>query len=217
MRLDSGTVRVRIGRSILPVYAILCMTGMAQADQIRMKDGTEVSGEVVQRDGDHVVVQFPRASVAALNGNPLPPPVAVGEKAPDFSATDLTGATQTLSQNQGHVTLMQFWASWCPFCRKDLPRVKELFAKYQDKGLRLVTVSIDQDLDALKKFVQEEQLAYPVIPAATNKGLPELYESQGVPGYYLIDAKGTIVQVWRGSVTVTQTDLDSAVSKLLSS
>ena len=209
---ESGTMK----RARVTLWVItLMVAGTAHADQIRLKDGTEVSGEIRQRDGDHVLVEFPRSSVVALNGKPLPPPVTVGEKAPDFSATDLAGVTQTLSQSQGHVTLVQFWASWCPFCRKDLPRVKELFAKYQGKGLRLLTISIDQDLEALKKFVQQEQLAYPVIPAATNQQLPDLYESQGVPAYYLIDAKGTIAQLWRGSVTVTQTDLDSAVAMLL--
>ena len=200
---------------VLLLTMTLVAAGTAHADQIRMKDGTEVSGEIRQRDGDSVLVRFPRSSVVALNGEPLPPPVAVGEKAPDFTATDLAGVTQTLSENQGHVTLVQFWASWCPFCRKDLPRVKELFTKYQGKGLRLLTVSIDQDLEALKTFVQQEQLAYPVIPALTNQQLPELYENQGVPGYYLIDAKGTIVQLWRGSVTATHTDLDGAVARLL--
>lgn len=202
-------------RSMILISVILGTGGVARADQIRMKDGTQVSGEVVQRDGDHVIVQFPRASVSELNGRPLPPPVTAGEKAPDFTATDLAGVTQSISKNQGRVTLLQFWASWCPYCRKDLPQIKELVTRYQDKGLRLLTVSIDQDLDALKKFVQQEQLTYPVISIATNPGLSELYESQGVPGYYLIDAHGTIVQVWRGSVTVTQTDLNSAVAKLL--
>jgi len=175
--------------------------GAAGAEEIQLKDGTKVSGTVLQKDDESVYVQLPRASVESVNGQPLPPPVAVGTTAPAFDAVDLAGASQSLAANKGHTVLLQFWASWCPHCRSDVPYMKELATKYEKKGVKVLTVSVDQEPDKLQAFLQKEQLPYPVITASAYPTLPALYEMQGIPGYYLIDAKGTILKVWRGSLT----------------
>jgi len=187
----------------------------AHADQIRMKDGTKLSGTVLQRDGEHVVVLLPRASVESVDGQALPPPVIAGSPAPEFTAVDLDGATRSLAENRGHVTLLQFWASWCPHCRSDLPLMKKLFAQYREQGLRLLTVSVDQDPAALQTFIQKEQLSYPVLSAVAHPALPDLYETQGIPAYFLIDADGTIVKTWSGSVTERPSDFEDVLTRLL--
>lgn len=171
------------------------------ADQITLKDGTELTGTVLQKDDESVYVQLPRASVESVNGQPLPPPVAVGTTAPAFDAVDLAGASQSLAANKGHTVLLQFWASWCPHCRSDVPYMKELATTYEKKGVKVLTVSVDQELDKLQAFLEKEQLPYPVIHSATSPELPARYEMQGIPGYYLISATGTIMKVWRGSLS----------------
>ena len=175
-----------------------------RSDKIHLKDGTTFSGVVLQKDGGRVILQVPRDTVATVNGQPLPPPVVVGSKAPDFSAADLSGTTQALSKNLGHVTLLKFWASWCPHCRSDVPYIKNLFAqssKEKNSKLRIITVSVDQDPNALKQFIEKEQIAYPVIPAAAHPDLPERYEMQGIPTYFVSDAKGVIATTWSGALT----------------
>jgi len=198
----------------LLVWAVMG-TAPARADEIRLKDGTEVSGTVLQRDGESVIVQVPRAVIETVNGQPLPPPVTSGAPAPGFTAVDLAGVTHTLAANGGRPTLLQFWASWCPHCRSDLSLVKKLFAQYGGNGLRILTVSVDQDLNALQALIQKEQLAYPVISTAAHPSLPDLYEMQGIPAYYLIGADGTIVKTWSGSVTERPSDFEDAVTRLL--
>ena len=212
-----GSRRWRVARRAVSSVVLLAAVGMrvAWADQIRLKDGTEVSATLVDKDGENVVVRIPRASVDAVNGEPLPPPVIAGSKAPDFTAVDLQGATHTMADNRGHVTLLQFWASWCPHCRSDVPLMKKLFTSYREKGLRLVTVSVDQSLEALQTLIRDQQLAYPVIAASTYRSVPELYESRGIPAYYLIDAQGTIAKVWHGSVTESTADLEETLTRLL--
>lgn len=191
----------------------------ATAEEIQLKDGTKVSGTVLQQDDESVYVQLPRASIASVDGQALPPPVTVGTTAPDFDAVDLAGAPQSLAANKGHVVLLQFWASWCPHCRSDVPYMKELATTYEKKGVRVLTVSVDQELDKLQAFLEKEQLPYPVIKALDYPDLPARYEMQGIPGYYLIDAKGTILKVWRGSLTEGaasgKTELDTLLSTLL--
>lgn len=191
----------------------------ATAEEIQLKDGTKVSGTVLQKDDESVYVQLPRASVESVNGQPLPPPVAVGTAAPAFDAVDLAGAPQSLAANKGHTVLLQFWATWCPHCRSDVPYMKELATTYEKKGLKVLTVSVDQELDKLQAFLQKEQLPYPVITASAYPSLPALYEMQGIPGYYLISATGTIMKVWRGSLTegaaTGKTELETLLSTLL--
>lgn len=170
-------------------------------DKIQLKDGTEVSGSLLQKDEQSVYIRVPRASVSSVNGQPLAPPVGPGAAAPAFTATDLSGATQSLADAQGQATLLQFWASWCPHCRADVPYMKDLFGRYRGKGLRVLTVSVDQEIEKLMTFLGKEQLPYPVISALAYKDLPDRYEMQGIPGYFLIDAKGVITKVWRGSLS----------------
>lgn len=197
------------------------MSATAMADQIRLKDGTEFSATVVGKDGEYAVVALPRSDIASVNGQVLPAPVAVGAVAPDFEAVDLAGTPHRLADAKGQVTLLKFWATWCPHCRADISLMKELFSRYHDKGLRMLAVSVDQDLGQLRSFVEKEQLRYAVIPvhspsASTQQArLPELYETQGVPAYYLIDAQGLIARIISGSVTEGRVDLESDVKRLL--
>lgn len=208
-------------RWVLMGVCLLTLWGReaATADQLKLKDGTELSGTVLQKDDESVYVQLPRASVESVDGQPLPPPVAVGTAAPAFDAVDLAGAPQSLAANKGHVVLLQFWATWCPHCRSDVPYMKELATKYEKKGVRVLTVSVDQELDKLQAFLQKEQLPYPVINASAYPSLPALYEMQGIPGYYLISATGTIMKVWRGSLTegaaAGKAELDGLLDTLL--
>jgi len=207
----------RIGRALAGGMASLVLLGSqtALADEIKLKDGTTVSATVLQRDGEQVILQVPRAAIETVNGAPLPPPVVAGAPAPLFTAVDVAGVTHALAENGGRPTLLQFWASWCPHCRSDVPLVKRLFAQHQER-LRLLTVSVDQDVDALRTFIQQEQLTYPIISTSSHPALPDLYEMQGIPTYYLIGADGAIVQTWSGSVTERPSDFEDAVTRLIS-
>ncbi len=208
----------RVGRAAIGgiVSAVLCGSQAGVADEITLKDGTKVSATVLQRDGESVILQVPRAAIDAVNGAPLPLPVAVGSPAPAFTAVDLAGVTRTLSEHRGRPVLMQFWASWCPHCRSDLALMKRLFAQYQGRQLGMVTVSIDQDVETLRAFVKKQQVAYPVIAASAHPDLAERYELQGVPAYYLIDADGVIAKTWSGSVSERPADFEDAVARLVS-
>lgn len=213
----------RLGRhaaSGLAVLALLCAGHLAaRAEQIRFKDGKEIEGMLLQRDETSLILRVPRASVDTVNGKTLPPPVTVGTTAPDFQAVDLGGTPQSMAAARGHVTLVQFWATWCPHCRSDVPLMKDVQAQYKDKGLKLLTISIDQKLDDLQQFVAKEQLPYPVISVLSKPELPDLYETQGVPGYFLIDQQGKIANLWRGSLSegsaTGKTELHDALAKLL--
>lgn len=201
----------------------LLVSGSVAADQIRLKDGTEFSATLTRKDGEHVTVVLPRSDVETVNGNPLPAPVTAGTVAPAFEAVDLAGNKHALTDYRGSPTLLQFWATWCPHCRADLGLMIDLFRRYDDKGLKILTVSIDQDLDKLGAFVSQYYVPYPVIPVSDPTAsiqqalLPELYEAEGVPAYYLINKSGTIAKAISGSVTEGGVDLEGELKRLLTS
>ncbi len=189
------------------ILVVGLLVGVAEPraeDRVRLKSGAEFTAKQLQKLGSSVTVVIDRADVETVNGKPLPNPVVAGTPAPVFSAVDLTGNTLTVPVS-GSPTLIQFWASWCPYCRKDMELMRGVQAEFVPKGLKIISISIDRELDKLTAFLKDNPLAYPVI-ALQSQGdkaaaIAEMYEVQGVPAYFLIDAKGVIAQTASGSMT----------------
>ena len=103
-------------------------------------------------------------------------------------------------EHLGKVYLVEVWATWCGPCRKEIPRLKEVYERYHDAGFEIFGYSIDQDLDALKKFVETERLPWPVASQKRSveagfKGLYEYYSINGVPEMILVGRDGKVLQV----------------------
>ncbi|WP_294627677.1 redoxin domain-containing protein [uncultured Bacteroides sp.] len=116
----------------------------------------------------------------------------VGSFAPDFELKDAQGNPVKLSSLRGQYVLIDFWASWCGPCRKELPNVKKIWADYKDKGLQVLGVSIDKDESKWRKAVGEEQLEYLQLwdPSMTTG---RLYNYSGIPFIVLIGPDGKIL------------------------
>lgn len=87
--------------------------------------------------------------------------------------------------------MIDFWASWCNPCRKEIPNLKKLYAAYSGKGFQIVSVSIDTDSAAWEKALKEEKLEWPNF--LDTEGVATLYNVKFVPTMYLIDANGIIL------------------------
>ncbi|MBR1469423.1 MAG: AhpC/TSA family protein [Prevotella sp.] len=116
----------------------------------------------------------------------------VGEQAKEFRVTGDDGKELTLPQllEGKKYVLLDFWASWCGPCRKEIPNVKAQYAKYKDMGFSVIGISIDKDEKAWKKAVTEEQLEWPNF---CSPAVADLYKVKAVPTVYLLDAQGNIV------------------------
>ncbi len=192
----------------------------AEPAKVKLKNGSTFSATILQQRGDHLVLGIQRSDVATVNGEPLPPPVAVGAPAAHFSVIDLNGVTHTLPQAHPTPTLLVFWATWCPHCRADVPLLADLFTRYQEQGLRLLAVSVDREFESVRAFVQQHALPYPIVvagrqPTTAGVDMPQRYEASGVPMYVLIDARGTIVRIFAGSVTEMHIDVESDIKQVL--
>lgn len=119
---------------------------------------------------------------------------APGRRFIDFKGETATGATQSFSSlvKPGRYTLVDFWASWCPYCIKELPDMKQLYADYADKGFEIVGVAVRDKTDDTAAMVAKHELTWPVI-YNTQRVPYDIYGFSGIPHHMLIDPDGVIV------------------------
>jgi len=112
--------------------------------------------------------------------------------APAFDLKDLNGQALTLSKFKNKVVVLNFWATWCPPCRAEIPDFIENYNAYKDKGLVIIGVSMDQiSPQELISFVKRFDMAYPVA-FGTEKILDDYQPGQYIPATIVIDKKGMI-------------------------
>ena len=109
----------------------------------------------------------------------------------NFSLADLQGKTWTLQDLHGKVTLVNFWATWCPPCRKEMPDMETLFQEFKDRGLVILAIS-DEDADKVRPFVAEHKYSYPILLDPGRK-VNESFEVEGIPKSFLYDRNGHLV------------------------
>ena len=121
--------------------------------------------------------------------------VKVGDNAPDFSAKLTTGKTFQLSEHRGKIVMLQFTASWCSVCRKEMPYIEnDIWEKLKGKKFIVVCVDRDEPLDVAIAFQQQMKISYPLAldPGADIFGLYAI-KSSGVTRNVIIDEKGKII------------------------
>ncbi|HLA29229.1 MAG TPA: TlpA disulfide reductase family protein [Syntrophales bacterium] len=114
------------------------------------------------------------------------------EKAPDFVLKDLQGRKFRLSENIGKPVLLIFGATWCPFCRDEIPRLKDIYANYGKRGLVMLNIDIQESKEKVSRFASSYKLPYRVL-LDEEADVAESYGVRGVPTMVLIDKKGMIV------------------------
>lgn len=123
--------------------------------------------------------------------------VAVGTKFTDFEMADAKGNMRKLSDyvGNGKVVLIDFWASWCPPCRKEMPHLVELYKQYKNKGFEIVGVSLDSTPEAWAKGVKDLNITWPQLSDLQgwqNAGAG-LYGVNSIPHTVLVDKDGIII------------------------
>jgi thiol-disulfide isomerase/thioredoxin len=119
-------------------------------------------------------------------------PDVVGRTAPDFRGTTLEGAEVALADLKGKVVLLDFWASWCQPCRRELPGLEKLHHEFGDAGLAVVGINVGEDASAVKKFLGETPLSYPLVPLDESAELVAKLSVSSFPTIVLIDREGKI-------------------------
>ncbi|MFQ5867738.1 MAG: TlpA disulfide reductase family protein [bacterium] len=118
--------------------------------------------------------------------------------APDFTLSKLDGNSLTLSDFKGKVIILNFWATWCPPCRMEIPDFVELYEKYKDEGLLIIGVNLDGgDSRSVKQFLEKYKINYPIVLG--NVKVTEDYGGiRAIPTTFVIDRNGNIREKYVG-------------------
>jgi len=115
----------------------------------------------------------------------------VKRQSSDFTLTDLQGGNWHLKDLQGKVVLVNFWATWCPPCRKEMPDLQALYDKYKEQGFVVLAIS-DEEAAKVSPFIVERKISYPVLLDPGRK-VNDAFVVEGIPKSFVYDRNGKIV------------------------
>lgn len=110
----------------------------------------------------------------------------------DFKVTTLDGVSKSRTSAKGKIVLLNFWATWCPPCREEIPSIETLAKTMAGKNFEVFAVSVGEEAKTVKSFVEEQKITYPVYLDPRNL-LGRTYAAQGIPTTYLLDKNGKFI------------------------
>jgi peroxiredoxin len=132
----------------------------------------------------------------------------------DFTVRDIAGKDLRLSRYKGQVVLLNFWATWCVPCKREIPELNALHREYQERGFVVLGVSVDSEVRAIKPFAREMKMSYPVLIGAGREDLSQAFGPFiGFPTSVLIARDGKVCVRHVGAVTKAQ--LERQIAALL--
>ena len=133
----------------------------------------------------------------------------------DFTLKDLAGKRIRLKDWRGHPVIIDFWATWCGPCRKEMPELNEIYRRYRDKGLVILGVSLDavqgDGIEVVEPFIKNFRILYPI--AIADEALVDKLALQAIPTTLLVDRDGRVLARIEGAGD--RGELTKAVEDLL--
>jgi thiol-disulfide isomerase/thioredoxin len=133
---------------------------------------------------------------ALLSGTPVLAGDAAGPAA-EFSLPARTGEAVSLSSLKGQVVLINFWATWCGPCRKEMPLLEQIQKKYASLGFTLLGVNVEEDTAMMDTFLKDVPVTFPILLDPAN-GISKLYNVSAMPSTVIVDRKGNIRYIHQG-------------------
>lgn len=157
-----------------------------------------------------LLVAVVAAGIGYLSGQKLRAPSAVSPAAlnrlAEIRFPDLKGQYQTLAQGKGQVQVVNYWATWCPPCRHEMPELSAMAQDYQSAGVRFVGIAVD-DMIAVTRYVASAPVAYPIWlgdPASMALTAELGNRSQSLPFTLVLDREGRITYAKLGRISGPQ-------------
>ena len=110
---------------------------------------------------------------------------------PAFALKDLSGKTWTFADLRGKVVVVNFWATWCPPCRKEMPDLETLYKRFGSQGLVILGIS-DEEAAKVEPFIHERKVTFPVLLDPGRK-VNEMFVVEGIPKTFVYDRLGKLV------------------------
>lgn len=148
-------------------------------------------------------------ALASMGWFPASGGAAVGEPAPEIRLVDLDGGPVALSDLRGKGVVLNFWATWCPPCRREMPLLESAWNEYQSRSVAIIGIDVGEPPDAVRRFVDAMGVTYPIWTDAPSSGgdfddtheLLTRFGGVGLPTTVFIDADGIIRKIYVGELS----------------
>ena len=146
----------------------------------------------------------------------MPDRVDIGLPAPAYVSQTLSGDSVSLASLKDKVVLLNVWATWCHPCRTEIPELRDIHARYKDRGLELIGVSVDAEGndEGIRAFMKEFEMNYPVWRDPSER-VSTQFLVIGVPATFLIDRQGILRWRKTGPIMPNDTSLTGAIERAL--
>ncbi|ATL48330.1 hypothetical protein COR50_14800 [Chitinophaga caeni] len=134
-----------------------------------------------------------------------------GKPMPSISYPTPGGQLANLEKYKGKYLLVDFWASWCGPCRQAIPKVKELYETYKEKGFAVVSISIDTDEKAWRKAMKDENMPWEQMLSSNKDETMKTFQFSGIPTLYLVDPEGNIINKYTGFTDEAHEKIENAI------
>lgn len=135
-------------------------------------------------------------------------------KAPNFTLKSHSGKNIKLSELRGEVVMLNFWASWCGPCRKEMPLLEKIHKKYKRLGFTLLGINVEENTRDAKNYLKDVKVTFPILFDRTQK-TSKLYDVRAMPTTVLIDRNGNKRFLHKGYKPGYENDYKKQIKKLL--
>ena len=157
----------------------------------------------------YVILMVVSTLTMSVNANEM-----IGNPAPDFTLKSMTGKNTNLVEQRGNIIVLNFWASWCGPCRKEMPILQKLHDKYTDLGVQVWGINVEQENQAGRDFIKGINVDFPIFFDESNT-LSATYQVEAMPTTVIVDRNGAIRYVFRGYKDGYEKKYAKAIKKLI--
>lgn len=140
--------------------------------------------------------------------------VRPGDRAPGFDLVDDDGAGVSLRDYAGKVVLLNFWATWCAPCVREIPSLNRLYGQFEDKGFIVLAVSVDEDEEQYRQFLAERGVSFPTA-RDPQRAVSSRYGTAKYPESYLIDRAGKVLRKYVGAEDWVRPEIANYIRSML--
>ncbi|OGW25876.1 MAG: hypothetical protein A2X59_12945 [Nitrospirae bacterium GWC2_42_7] len=137
----------------------------------------------------------------------------VNVKAPDFVLKDINGKDVALSSFKGKVVLLNFWATWCPPCKHEMPSFNKLYTEMKAQGLEIIAISTDDSISYVKDYLRKNSFDFKIL-MDEKRITSKQYKVFSMPTTFLIDRNGIIIEKFHGEYDWTDPEIKKKIEKL---
>lgn len=163
----------------------------------------------------HIIIAL-LGAVALFAAQPSPWEIEglIGKKAPDFALKDINNKPFNLSSLRGKVVILNFWATWCPPCRAEMPSLNNLYREFRNKGLEVVAISTDRYSSIIKDYISKNPIDFTVLIDTDNK-VSRQFKVFSIPTTFLIDRNGIIIERYLGEENWASPEIKKKIKEAL--